>query len=473
MTKCKKRAKKGEPQTITKAVTHIGLEASNPGKLTALDQLSEAYLERTQQYVTLFCTDELPNGFRAPCFLSLLSERWHRNAIQQAAGIAKSWRSNRAKTLADYLDAEAEYQEQKTDGTLAEGTKEPEWREWNVPTLREVCIQANGNVVKLEEAADSTFDYWLKLSTLEKGHPLLIPVKLAGYHKEQLTDPETGNPRKVNSSVTLNRREDVWWLTLTYDETVMIQTEPDAPVIGVDVGIANFLTTSDGKQYGTFNGKLRERQKRDREKRRRKAKLRKCLEKKGVPKDKLPSPSSATGQRLMRHVKQSINRAVNRCFEDPDHEGCQLAYEQLSVASMRFKARAQNAYLRASQLAHIPDQIAWNATKRGIQATRVKSAYSSQQCHMCWYVDRKNRPNQGTFHCNVCGHTAHADKNAAENLASRLGDLELRACQNRQEVKAALLRRHEQWKQNFRLTVVEPPVQLGLWACSEASTDVG
>ncbi len=471
MKKRKKRTKKGEPQTITKAITHIGLEATNQGKLTALDALAEVYLELTQQYTTLFCTNELPNGFRAPCFLTPLSERWHRVAIQHGAGIAKSWRSNRANAYQDSLDAQASYREQQADGTLEEGTKAPEWREWTVPTLRHLCIQANGNVAKLEKAEDSAFDYWLKLSTLDKGHPLLIPVQLADYHKEQLTDPETGKRRTINSSVTLNKRDDVWWLTLTYDETIAVQTLSDAPVIGIDVGIANFITTSDGKQYGSFHGRLRDRQKRDREKRRRKAKLRKCLEKRGVPKEKLPSTSSATGQRLMRHVRQSINRAVTLCFEE--HEGCQFAYEQLSVASMRHKARAMNAYLRASNLAHIPDQVIWNATKRGVQATRVKSAYSSQECRACHYVDRKNRPNQGTFHCKVCGHTTHADKNAAENIASRLGDLELRACQNRQEVKMLLMRRHEQWQQHFRYSVVVPPVQLGLWASLQASTDVG
>ncbi|GHO80348.1 hypothetical protein KSD_81190 [Ktedonobacter sp. SOSP1-85] len=242
-------------------------------------------------------------------------------------------------------------------------------------------------------------------------------------------------------------------------------------MVGIDVGIANFLTTSDGRHYGTFNGKLRERHKRDREKRRRKAKLRKCLEKKGVPKEKLPSTSSATGQRLIRHVRQEINRAVNLCFVE--HEGCRFAYEQLSVASMRHKARAMNAYMRASNLGHVPHQIAWNATKRGVAATKVKSAYSSQECSVCHFVDRKNRPNQQTFCCRVCGHTAHADINASRNLASRLNDKELRACQNRQEVKALLMRRHEQWKQKCRFLVVEPPVQLGLWARSETSTDVG
>ena len=79
---------------------------------------------------------------------------------------------------------------------------------------------------------------------------------------------------------------------------------------------------------------------------------------------KLPSTSSRTGQKLIRQTKQEINRAVNECFNDPDHQGVQFAYEQLSVASMRFKARSMNAYLKASHLAHIPQQIVWNAEKR-------------------------------------------------------------------------------------------------------------
>jgi transposase len=272
---------------------------------------------------------------------------------------------------------------------------------------------------------------------------LLVPVKLAEYHKEQLTDPKTGEMRKLNTSVTLNKRETGWWLTLSYDETVTVQTESDAPIIGIDVGIANFLTTSDGKHYGTFHGKLRERQKRDREKRRRRAKLRKCLKKKGV--QKLPSTSSKSGKRLIRHVKQKINRAVNQCFAE--HPDAQFAYERLSVATMKHMARAMNAYMRASNLAHIPEQIAWNAAKRGIPATRVKSAYSSQECSVCHYVDRVNRPNQQTFCCVVCGYETHADLNAAINIQHRVRDAALVACKDRQAVKALLMQRHEVWKQ--------------------------
>ncbi len=424
------------PQTHTFAVTHIRLEAANAGKLAALDDLAQVYLPLCQQYVTLFCTDEHPDKFRATCFATPLSERWHRVAIQQAAGIVQSWRTNRAQAYQGYLDDLLDYHEQEAEGTLDADAKEPVWREWHIPTLSQTCIQANANVVVLEPAQDSTFDYWLTISTLAFRQQLRLPVKLAAYHRETLKG------KTINTSITLNKRGDGWWLTLSYDQVVPVQTAPSAPVVGVDVGIANFVTTSTGKHYGTFHGKLRERQKRDRQKRRRKAKLRKCLEKKGVK--KLPSTSSRSGQRLTRHVRQEINRAVNQCFAE--HEGAQFAYEHLSVATMKHKARAMNAYLYASNLAHIPKQIAWNAAKRGVAAIRVKSAYTSQECSVCHYPDRANRPNQQTFCCRVCDYQAHADCNAALNIERRLNDAELRACNNRKEIKGLLLKRHQAWK---------------------------
>ncbi len=443
--KRKTRPKPGEPQRITKAVTPIRLLEANAGKLAALDTLAPVYLALCQHYVTFFCTEERPNKLRDPLFQTPLSERWQRVAIQQAAGIARSWRSNRTAAYQQYQDDLERYQKQRADGTLAAKAKEPQWREWNVPTLREPCIQANVNVVKLEPSHVETYDYWLTISTLEKGQPMQIPVKLTAYHKEHLTDPKTHQARKLNTSVQLNKHDGEWWLTFSYDEEVTVQTPPDASVVGIDVGIANFVTTSTGKHYGAFHKDLRARHKRDRAKRRRKAKLRACLKKKGAA--VLPSTSSRTGQRLIRHVKQEINHAVNQCFAEKEHEGVQFAYEQLSVASMRFKARAQTAYLRASNLAHIPQQIAWNSQKRGVQATPVISTYSSQECSRCHYTDRKNRPDQRTFRCQVCGFEAHADHNASVNISRRVGDTQLRACRDRTAIKAVLMKRHEAWKQ--------------------------
>ena len=461
--KKQRKRKKKTKQTLTHAVTHIRLSEANPGKLDALDQLVVVFQVLCQQYVTLFCTAETsPDKYADPVFASKLPERWQRVAMQQAAGIAKSWRTNRQAAYEAYVEDLADWkraQDQHPDPKR----KEPSWKAWHIPVLRVPCIQANANVVVVEQSKDSTFDYWLRISTLDKGNPLHVPVKLAPYHRKALHE------RTINTSTTLIRRKGVWWLTLSFDEDVPLQTELSALRVGVDVGIANFITTSTGKQYGTFQGKLAKRHKRDREKRRRKAKLRSCLQKKGV--EKLPSTSSESGQRLSRHVRQEINRAVNQMILD--HPDARIVYEDLSVASMRFKAKAMNAYLYASNLAHIPKQIAWATAKRGMAAHTVKAAYSSQECHRCHYPDRANRPDQSTFCCVVCHHRDHADHNAALNLASRFGDKELAVCKHKTEIKALLMRRHEEWKQKNGALVVCPPVQLGLWDHPATSTDVG
>jgi len=96
-------------EKLTKAVTHIRLIEANPGKLAALDELAPVYLALCQQYVTLFCTDEHPDKFHAPVFVTPLSERWHRVVIQPAAGIAQSWKTNRANAYQGYLDDLLDY----------------------------------------------------------------------------------------------------------------------------------------------------------------------------------------------------------------------------------------------------------------------------------------------------------------------------------------------------------------------------
>jgi transposase len=258
---------------------------------------------------------------------------------------------------------------------------------------------------------------------------------LAAYHRRQLEG------KRINTSLTLTRKANSWWLTLTLDEQVAATTTDESPIVGVDVGIANFLTTSEGKHYGSFHGKLARRHQRDREKRRRKAKLRACLKKKGV--SKLPS---LTNQRLARHVRQEINRAVNAFYAD--HAGHQVAYEDLSVRTIRFKARRANASLYASNLAHLPKQLAWGAKKRGQRAQAAWAAYSSQACSRCQFISRANRPTQQTFCCQVCGLELNADVNAALNHQARFDDHQMQACRSKEAVKALLDARHVAYVQS-------------------------
>jgi len=49
---------------------------------------------------------------------------------------------------------------------------------------------------------------------------------------------------------------------------------------------------------------------------------------------------------------------------------------------------------------------------------QVNAAYTSQRCHACGYTAAESRESQARFVCRCCGHTAHADLNAARNIAA-------------------------------------------------------
>ncbi|WP_449064035.1 zinc ribbon domain-containing protein, partial [Planomonospora algeriensis] len=52
---------------------------------------------------------------------------------------------------------------------------------------------------------------------------------------------------------------------------------------------------------------------------------------------------------------------------------------------------------------------------------KVPAAYTSQTCSVpaCGRVDAKSRESQALFRCTACGHTEHADVNAAKYIKIR------------------------------------------------------
>src|SRR6266513_4883259 len=117
--KRKHQHKRRSKRTLTHAVTHIRLIEANPGKLEALDRLVMVYLALCQHYVTHFCTEADPNSYAVPVYATDLSERWHRVAIQQAAGIARAFRTNRQNAYDAYLEDLTDYAEAQAKATAS------------------------------------------------------------------------------------------------------------------------------------------------------------------------------------------------------------------------------------------------------------------------------------------------------------------------------------------------------------------
>ncbi|MBC8171532.1 MAG: IS200/IS605 family element transposase accessory protein TnpB, partial [Anaerolineae bacterium] len=61
--------------------------------------------------------------------------------------------------------------------------------------------------------------------------------------------------------------------------------------------------------------------------------------------------------------------------------------------------------------------LAYKARLNGVKLERVDPRYTSQRCFGCGHIAAANRRSQAEFQCCACGHTVHADVNAAKNIA--------------------------------------------------------
>jgi putative transposase len=59
------------------------------------------------------------------------------------------------------------------------------------------------------------------------------------------------------------------------------------------------------------------------------------------------------------------------------------------------------------------------AAVSGVTILYVSARFTSQQCRRCGHTAKENRESQAVFLCVQCGHTDHADVNAAKNILAR------------------------------------------------------
>lgn len=83
------------------------------------------------------------------------------------------------------------------------------------------------------------------------------------------------------------------------------------------------------------------------------------------------------------------------------------------------KARLNRAILGSSwgELERrIEDKAGMAPEDSPVHVVLVHPKNTSITCHKCGYISAENRKSQAVFHCTRCGHTAHADINAARNI---------------------------------------------------------
>jgi IS605 OrfB family transposase len=179
--------------------------------------------------------------------------------------------------------------------------------------------------------------------------------------------------------------------------------------LGVDLGIVNIATTSDGIVFSSRqvnNVRFRHRR------------LRTKLQRKGTKAAKRRLRKlSGKEQRFATWVNHNISK---RIVETAKRTEQGIALEELGGIRHRVRLRrSQRATLHSWSFHQLRTFIEYKAQLQGVPVVTVDPRNTSRTCPACGCVDKKNRPSQETFSCTSCGHSGLADYIASVNISRR------------------------------------------------------
>lgn len=244
-------------------------------------------------------------------------------------------------------------------------------------------------------------------------------------------------------TITLKREGSRWYAILSCDDVAAEPLEPTGSVLGIDMGVASFLTTSDGEHVPNPRPLAAAAE--------RLASAQQSLSRK--------KRGSSRRRKAVRCVA-AAHRKIDRQRLDHAHKVALalvrshdvIVHEDLKIANMTRRPKPRpaedgsfepnGAAAKAGLNKSIFDAgwgvflrvLADKAESAGRVLAAVDPRHTSQLCARCGYVAAGNRVSQAEFRCMSCGHEAHADVNAAQNIL-RAG-LVLREAQATREVSS-------------------------------------
>jgi IS605 OrfB family transposase len=174
--------------------------------------------------------------------------------------------------------------------------------------------------------------------------------------------------------------------------------------LGVDLGIVNLATDSDGE---THAGQQIER------KRQWYARRRAALQRVGTRSAKRRLCRLKGRQR--RFQKDTNHCISKRLVAKAERTKRAIALEDLRGIRQRVRVNgpAQRARHSNWSFGQLRAFISYKAQRARVPVELVDPAYTSQCCSVCGHTERRNRKSQAEFCCVVCGHACPADYNAA------------------------------------------------------------
>lgn len=294
------------------------------------------------------------------------------------------------------------------------------------PDLSRIGMVIDQRAATLAEAKSAKeFPLWLRLSTLDKGQRIDIPLRSYPYFQARQ------GKRALTIQVNQDRDSGTLLVGVITDITEACATAkanyaPLRDSMSLDFGLATLLATNEGDLLGRgWLEKLRRYDSRI-------AKIAQHRQRSG-DKPRTSARYRAAVADLRGFVKTEIGRILNRliALKKPAHlvvERLDFRVPGLSKRLNRILQNCGRSVFRA-KLRDIEERL-------GVTSEEVNPAYTSQTCSCCGYVDTRNRRDQKAFTCLWCGSTMHADVNAARNIGARRS----RPIGSVWQAKAAILR---------------------------------
>jgi putative transposase len=255
-------------------------------------------------------------------------------------------------------------------------------------------------------------------------HPKVTRVYLKGIgHIRVHQHRPVGGQVKT---ITAKREAGRWYVMLSCDDVPAEPLESVGSAVGIDVGVASFLTISSGVHVPNPRH------------------LAATADRLGAAQRELTCKKRGSSRRKKAVAKVArLHGKVRRQRLDDAHKTALalvrghdvIVHEDLKIANMTRRPKPRpdgsggghepNGAAAKSGLNKSINDAGWGiflrvlsakAESAGRQVIAVDPSHTSQRCAQCGHTAAGNRATQAEFRCLACGHQADADVNAARNI---------------------------------------------------------
>jgi IS605 OrfB family transposase len=324
------------------------------------------------------------------------SARLTQVAAQQASAIIRRTRSkqDRIKFVLDRLKSDEENSKRLEDFLSKLKVSKP--------NLKTVNAELSDRFFKIQPSEKAKFfDGWISLKSVYKdGQEIAFPYKKTKHFVKL----EKGGCLKGYIILSNN--------AINFLFEVETKENKSTKTLGLDIGVTNVFTLSDGKQSGRCHH----------------GHDLSSIQKKLSRKRK----GSKAFKRAQNHRKDYINWSINRIDFD------QIGTLKIEDIKNLGKGKRKSRFLQHWNYRDIFRKLEMKCEEFGVQVQKVSPTYTSQRCHNCGWTQKKNR-NGKLFKCRKCDLSLDSDLNGAINISLELPKISSKERQSKKNLEGFYL----------------------------------